>query len=532
VEERISGLHHITAIASDPQPNVDFYTGVLGLRLVKRTVNFDDPDSYHLYYGDAVGSPGTILTFFAWPGASRGRQGVGQAIAIALAIPNTSLSFWIDRLIERGIAFSGPEKRFGEQVLAMRDPDGLPIELIAQADPTEVMPWQDSGIPSEHAIRGAHSATIWVDAIDPTAALLTESLGLERKGEEDGRVRYQTREHVPGSILDVQPASGFWPGVISAGSIHHLAWRVPDDDAQASWRERLERLGLGVTPIVDRQYFHSIYFREPGNVLFEIATDTPGFATDEPVDGLGSELKLPAWLEPQRVAVEQRLPPIQIPSNGQRNSDEPEFSFAHRFVPVNEVDQAPTLLLLHGTGGDETDLLDVGRSLLPGANLLSPRGRVLENGMPRFFRRLAEGVFDREDLIGQTKALADFVTAAARHYGFDPKRVVAMGYSNGANIAGSLMLLHPSALAGAVLFRAMVPIEPSLVPNLSGVPVLLASARHDELVAPEETERLAALFRGFGARVTVAWQPGGHALTTDDLETARAWLSEQAFERT
>jgi predicted esterase/catechol 2,3-dioxygenase-like lactoylglutathione lyase family enzyme len=527
VTDRIHGLHHITAIASDPQPTVDFYTGVLGLRLVKRTVNFDDPDSYHLYFGDAIGSPGTILTFFAWPGASRGRQGVGQAIAIGLAIPSTSLGYWIDRLIQRGIAFSGPDKRFGEQVLVLRDPDGLPIELITQPDPPAIVPWQESGIPPEHVIRGTHSATILVNASEPTADLLTETLGLDRLGEEDGRVRYQTGEHVPGSILDVRAASGFWPGVMSAGTIHHLAWRVPDDDAQSRWREVLEPLGLGVTPVLDRQYFHSIYFREPGDVLFEIATDAPGFATDEPVDALGSDLKLPAWLEPRRAAIERHLPPIQIRSGMQQESAAPALSFIHRFISANEVDRAPTLLLLHGTGGNEDDLVEIGRLLLPEAHLLSPRGRVTEHGMPRFFRRLAEGVFDRDDLVRQTDALAEFVAGAAQRYEFDPNHIVAVGYSNGANIAGSLLLLHPTVLAGAVLFRPMVPLEPDVVPDLTDVPVLLGSALRDELVSPEETERLSALLKGFGADVTVAWQPGGHALTEADLDTARTWIAER-----
>ena len=529
MEERIRGLHHVTAIASDPQANIDFYSGVLGLRLVKRTVNFDDPSSYHLYYGDAVGSPGTILTFFAWPRGGRGNQGVGQAIAISLAIPRGSLGYWMHRLIERGVAYRGPERRFDEQVLVVHDPDGLPIELIAQANPPEVAPWEGSGIPAEHTIRGVHSATLWVTALEPSSELLSETLGLRQVGQEAGRVRYTTGDAtVPGHLLDLQSASGFWPGTEAVGTIHHLAWRTASDEEQLHWRQRLEDVEMSVTPVLDRQYFHSIYFREPGAVLFEIATDPPGFAIDETVETLGSQLMLPAWLEPQRAAIEMRLPSLRSADQPAAiSSPEPstELAFTHRYVAAEDAGNVPTLLLLHGTGGDETDLLPIGPMLLPEANLLSPRGRVLEHGMPRFFRRLAEGVFDLEDLIAQTNALAGFVEAAARHYGFDPNRVLAVGYSNGANIAASLLLLHPRVLTGAVLFRPMVPLEPSLVPDLTGVPAFISAARRDQIVEPEQTARLAALLEGFGAQVTIEWQPGGHALVAADVNAARRWIA-------
>jgi phospholipase/carboxylesterase/glyoxalase family protein len=243
---------------------------------------------------------------------------------------------------------------------------------------------------------------------------------------------------------------------------------------------------------------------------------------------------LPSWLEPQRADIEQHLPPLrsadQSPATPSPESAA-KLTFTHRFVPAEDARNAPTFLLLHGTGGDETDLLQLGHALFADANLLSPRGRVLEHGMPRFFRRLAEGVFDREDLIAQTNALADFVGAAAQHYGFDPNRVVAVGYSNGANIAASLLLLHPQVLAGALLFRPMVPLEPTLVPDLTDVPVFISAARRDEIVEPEQTERLAALLEGFGAQVTVEWQPGGHALVAGDVNVARGWITAQSLTR-
>jgi predicted esterase/catechol 2,3-dioxygenase-like lactoylglutathione lyase family enzyme len=526
VDARIPALHHITAIASDANANIDFYSGVLGLRLVKRTVNFDDPGSYHLYYGDASGTPGTILTFFVWPNGNRGRAGAGQATAIALAIPRSSLGYWMHRLIEQRIPYNGPERRFDEPVLVLHDPDGLTIELIGQTDAPDVAIWEGGAVPAEHAIRGVHSATIWVEGLAASAELLTQTLGFKRLGEQNGRVRYASADRsAPGHLLDLQSAAGFWKAATGTGAIHHLAWRTPDAAAQLDWRERIASAGLDVTPVLDRYYFQSIYFQEPGDVLFEIATDGPGFDVDEPVEQLCRQLMLPPWLETVRATIEDNLPKLR--RNEGPDMSTPELAFTHRFVAAPDVEHAPTLLLLHGTGGNEDDLLPLGPALMPGANLLSPRGRVLEHGMPRFFRRLAEGVFDQADLIGQTDALAEFVTAAAERYGFDPRQVLAAGYSNGANIAGSLLLRHPGVLDGAILFRAMVPFEPDDAPDLGSTPIFMSAACHDELIAPEQSEHLAALFERFGAQVTLVWQPGGHALTNGDLEAARAWLASR-----
>jgi predicted esterase/catechol 2,3-dioxygenase-like lactoylglutathione lyase family enzyme len=525
MDARIHGLHHVTAIASDPNANVEFYSGILGLRLVKRTVNFDDPGSYHLYYGDATGNPGTILTFFAWPGGQRGRSGAGQANALALAIPRSALGYWMHRLIEQRVTYKGPERRFDEPVLVLHDPDGLTIELIGQSDPPEVLSW-DGGVPAEHAIRGVHSATLWVEEPAASAMLLTEMFGFEQVGEDAGRVRYASDDPAaPGHLLDLQSATGFWPGKIGTGTIHHLAWRTPDEATQLSWRERLVDVGREVTEVLDRRYFRSIYFREPGGVLFEIATDGPGFTVDEAADQLGSRLVLPPWLEAERETIEEQLPPM---TSIDTPPSEPDLAFTHRFVAAPDTAHAPTLLLLHGTGGDENDLLPIGQMLLPDANLLSPRGRVLEQGMPRFFRRLAEGVFDEADLIEQTGALSEFVQAAAIRYQFDPTRVIAVGYSNGANIAGGLLLLHPGVLAGAILFRPMVPLEPAPASELSGIPILISAARRDQLIAPEQSSRLAELLERSGAQVTLIWQPGGHALTNADIDAAQEWLSARS----
>lgn len=308
--ETILGIHHITAIASDPQANIDFYTGVLGLRLVKVTVNFDDPGSYHFYYGDGQGSPGTILTFFAWPGAWQGRHGNGQVTVTSFAIPQGSLTFWRERLAANQVAVGGSHERFGEQLLSFMDGDGLQLELIETAVEDPARAWTGSGIPVEFAIRGFHSATLSETGYQRTAALLTEQMRFRAIGQEQNRFRYAIEKGGAGKTVDILCAPDGREGRVAAGTVHHIAWRTPDDAQQHAWLAEVTRLGYNVSPIMDRVYFHSIYFREPGGILFEIATDSPGFAIDEPLEHLGSGLKLPPWLEPQRAQIEAALPPV------------------------------------------------------------------------------------------------------------------------------------------------------------------------------------------------------------------------------
>jgi glyoxalase family protein len=309
---RFAGAHHVTAIAGDPQQNVGFYAGVLGLRLVKKTVNFDDPSSYHLYYGDAGGNPGTIMTFFSWPGAPRGRSGAGQIGATSFAVPEDSLGYWTERLVGHGVRFGSPTRRFDETVLAFEDPDGLAIEIVARSGlDGATSSWTGSTVPEEHAIRKISGVTLLEAAPDRTEELLSGFLGFEKVGEEDGRVRYATAGSE--SFADVLAVPDGTRGQTAVGTTHHVAWRAPDDETEESWREEAEARGLDVTPVLDRQYFHSIYFREPGGVLFEIATDPPGFAVDEDPDHLGEELKLPPWLERHRDRIEANLPPVRLP---------------------------------------------------------------------------------------------------------------------------------------------------------------------------------------------------------------------------
>lgn len=308
----LPGIHHVTAITGDAQRNVDFYVGLLGLRLVKKTVNFDDPGSYHLYYGDELGRPGSVMTFFVWPGGPRGRQGPGQVGATAFSVPAGSLAWWADRLEAAGARVERPVRRLGDEVVGFADPDGMRLELVAPARPDPRQPWAGGPVPEERAVCGFHSVTLGLVGQAETARLLTDTLGFRPAGADGPRARFTTGE--AGGVVDLLAQPDAPAGETAAGTVHHVAWRTPDDPSQLEWRETVAGAGCDVTPVLDRQYFHSIYFREPGGVLFEIATDLPGFTVDEPVERLGSALRLPRRLEPLRAELEVRLPAFTVPA--------------------------------------------------------------------------------------------------------------------------------------------------------------------------------------------------------------------------
>ncbi|HTE34578.1 MAG TPA: ring-cleaving dioxygenase [Chryseolinea sp.] len=308
MKNNILGIHHITAIASNAKRNFDFYTKVLGLRLVKKTVNFDDPGTYHFYFGDEVGTPGTILTFFPWEGMRAGKKGTGLATDIGYAIPNGSIAFWKQRFEGHNVKITATGKIFNEQYISIEDPDGLSLTLVETNDTRK--PWETAEVKADVALRGFHSITLTLRSIEATARILTDILGYRLETNEGDRHRYISDTVAFAAIVDLISAPLENPALNAAGTIHHLAFRVKDEATQMEYRKRIESDGLGITPKIDRNYFFSIYFREPGGVLFEIATDNPGFAVDEPVNELGKNLKLPAQYESHRAQIEEALPVI------------------------------------------------------------------------------------------------------------------------------------------------------------------------------------------------------------------------------
>jgi glyoxalase family protein len=311
--DNITGLHHITVIAGDPQENLDFYVGVLGMRLVKRTVNQDVPGTYHLFYADGAAHAGTDLTFFPWPDMEPGRVGVGLTVEVALAVPAGSLGFWGERLARHGVEAAGPATRFGEQVLTFADPHGLRVALVETADAREFTPWARSVVAEAYQVRGLHGVRLLERNAAPTVELLIETLGFREIGQEDGWRRFALAGSRSGRVLDVKEAAGERQGTWGTGSVYHIAWRVPDDATELRVQHRLQAAGRHPTQVIDRFWFKSVYFKEPGGALFEIATDGPGFGVDEPLDQLGGKLVLPPWLEPKRPAIEASLPPLRDP---------------------------------------------------------------------------------------------------------------------------------------------------------------------------------------------------------------------------
>lgn len=308
MSKRTMGIHHITAIVGHPQENVDFYAGVLGLRLVKQTVNFDDPGTYHLYFGNGGGKPGTIITFFPWPDAYKGKIGDGQVGVTSYVVPPGAMDFWEERLQKFNVAFTKME-RFGEQYLEFDDPHGLHLEIVERAE-GEVNTWTFGGVTPEFAIKGFGGATLLSARPDKTAELLEQVMGLEKAGVEGDFVRYRSAADI-GNIIDLKLTS-IGRGEMGVGTVHHIAWRAKDDGDQLDWQKYVAVNGYGVTPVQDRNYFNAIYFREHGEILFEIATDPPGFAHDESLETMGEELKLPKQYETHRETIENNLLPITV----------------------------------------------------------------------------------------------------------------------------------------------------------------------------------------------------------------------------
>ena len=308
---RITGLHHVTSIAGPAAENLEFYTSTLGMRLVKKSVNQDDPGTYHLFYADAEGTPGTDVTFFPWDAMAPGRKGTGLTVELALAVPGGSLDFWRSRLTKLAVKVGELEDRFGERALPITDPHGLELALVESADAREFAPWERSPVSAHLQIQGLHAVRLWEADRVATETFLTDVLGFAYAGDESGWRRYSLGGGGSGRLLELRERPGVRRGTWGRGSVHHVAWRVPDETVQHEVQVRVAEAGLRPTPVIDRFWFRSVYFREPGGALFEVATDGPGFAVDEDPSALGEQLVLPPWLEPKRDRIEAVLPALE-----------------------------------------------------------------------------------------------------------------------------------------------------------------------------------------------------------------------------
>ena len=502
-----TGLHHVTALTRRVQANVDFYAGFLGLRLVKQTAGFEDAAQLHLFYGDALGSPGSLVTFLVWEDGARGRIGLGQPAEIALAVPPASIGDWLTRAMAAQVPVEGPMREFGEAVLRLKDPDGITVKLVG-VDLPATAPLPDPIAPTR--LRGL---TLLSDQPQATAAFLAP-FGYRPAGTE-GAVRRLVSDR---DVLDIRDIVGFVPGIPGTGTVDHLALRAPDATAVDAMQETH---GAGrQTNLHDRKYFRSLYLREPGGVLVEYASDGPGMGVDEPSETLGQTLFLPPDDAERAEALRVSLPQFARP--GEERIPMRALNFVHRFHrPANP--DGTTLVLLHGTGGDESDLMPLAARIAPNATLLGVRGRSTEEGILRWFRRMDAVTYDQADIRTEAAAFADFVTEATRAYGLDPARLVFMGYSNGANLLGAVLQLHPGVVSRAILLRGIQVLEDAPEPDLTGARVLITTGERDPFgrMAPA----LVAALRKGGAEVAAPVLPADHRLAAQDSVQARDWLA-------
>ncbi|MBD8650774.1 VOC family protein [Rhizobium sp. CFBP 13726] len=514
-----SGLHHITAITRKIQANVDFYVGFLGLRLVKRTAGFEDAQQLHLFYGDGAASPGSIVTFLAWEDGSLGRVGHGAPSEISLEISPEAIGFWLTRALQYNIKLSGPAQEFGQPVLRLTDPDGIIVKLVGVEETGPWVWWPDGGIAEENAVRRLYGATILSEKPQETAEFLVVHMGLAVGSREGNIQRLVSDAH---DIVDVRDASGFWMSAPGTGAIDHIAFRATDRAAVEAVHAELAAADAGEMNIHDRQYFHSLYVREPGGSLIEFASDGPGFATDETVETLGRQLFIPNHFKGDREALKVMLPQFGLP--GEERVIYRDLPFVHRVHMPDNWD-GTTLVLMHGTGANETALLPLGRKVAPNALLIGLRGRSLDEGYPRFFRRLSQTTFDQKEIASEVEAFVGFIEDIGPAYGADPARTAFLGYSNGGNMIGATMQLYPEVIRRAVLLRSMNVLEDRPVVDLSGAEVLSLSATNDFYgpLAGEIEDRL----RTAGADVTARVLDANHGLDAEDEVIVHEWLKER-----
>lgn len=488
----ISGIHHITAICGTPHQNYDFYTRILGLKLVKKTVNFDDPGTYHLYYGDETGSPGSLLTFFPYEGGSAPTRGAGQVTRTSYAVAPGSLKTWEQRLAQQPVPIQF-EQRWGQEFLQFSDPHGMGLEIFEsiQAENQELKSI------------GGLVLTLAEPDVEATVELLKQ-LGYQPTQQNPTTKSVWTRMQLPDSaqFIDLHGIGMTQTRSGGPGTVHHLALRVANDSSQLEWRKFLLEQGFHVSPVMDRNYFHSIYFRGPGGVLYELATDPPGMTVDESPETLGQSLRLPPQYEGYRKTLERSLAPLEAP-----------------YQKWEKPGHFPMLVGLHGTGGDENDLIPLLEQLDPKAAHLTLRGQVSENGARRFFRRLREGVFDQQDLARRSQELHQYLTLQVAG------EKILVGYSNGANLAAHTMMYHPTTSSRAILLRPMLGWQPPQGVDLSHQHLLVLLGADDTMVSPESGRQLVKAFLELGAQVDVEEMPGGHSLTAADVRLAYRWLN-------
>ena len=510
-----SGIHHVTLITKNVQANVDFYVGFLGMRLVKRTGGYEDARQLHLFYGDYAATPGSLITFLVWQGGSAGQAGAGQVSELGLAVPQGSIGYWLERALTHQVKVEGTGHEFGETVLGLRDPDGVLVKLVSADVPALDMP--ESDIPAEHRVKRIRGVTLLSEVQEETVDFLSRTFGFA-KGAVEGPIQRLVSD--VGDVLDIRDAGGFWAGAPGTGTVDHVAVRAVDAAEVEAVEAELRKRNSSLTNLHDRNYFTSLYVREPGNVLIEMASDGPGFTLDEPLETLGEALFMPPdAADPEALKV--MLPQFGLP--GDERLVYRDLIYEHRFY-TPETPDGTVIMLLHGTGGDGSDLMPLAHKAAPDATLLGLRGRSTETGSRRWFRSYGPAIFDQKDIRFEAGALEAFFEEARGAYGLDDAGLVALGYSNGANLLGAAMLLHPGLVRRAVLLRPVMVLDQTPETRLDGVAVLVVLGERDAFRGAGE--RLAEALRTAGAEVSVQLVSGGHELGDADAALVGGWLRQ------
>ncbi len=531
------GIHHITAISSDAQDTIDFYSHILGLRLLKKTVNQDDTRTYHLFFGDAQGSPGMDLTFFPFKPVHQGMHGEGMVNKIMLAVPIGSLAFWRERLSAYSIAIHEDSKNaLGDQYLGFSDWDGQILQLVEsdRLNP-DAIPWETAEIKKNVAIVNFYGVEIEEVAAEPTARLLHELLGFSKiEVSEDIQAKdisvFENGQSEFANLIFLKSNSR-QRSVNAAGTVHHIAFRVPSDEVQLEVRKKAISLGLHPTEVIDRFYFKSVYMREPGGVLWEIATDEPGFTADEELDKLGTELALPPFLSAKRAQIESQLEPITKSENIKPKAKLKSLFRYAEFGPQPTDHVLPILFLLHGTGGDEYDLLGLlDEDVKNKYRLVSLRGNISEHGLNRFFRRFAPGKYDQESISQEAEKLQQFISTYRSAYKSDS--VSVLGFSNGANMILATLLLHSDTIANDM--KKVVLLHPADVleeesasrqHNLAQITFLVTYGKHDDMISQKESLQVVDLLKQTKAKVKSFDNGAGHNITREEQKAVITFLS-------
>ncbi|TCL75581.1 VOC family protein [Rhizobium sp. BK251] len=518
----VAGIHHVTLITRKVQANVDFYAGFLGLRLVKRTAGFEDATQLHLFYGDAAASPGSLITFLVWEDGAPGRAGFGQIGEISLAIDPASTGYWLTRALSFGLRPEGPLDEFGEPTLRLKDPDGVIVKLVGVAGLAPGAAVAGGEVAAEHSIRRIRGVTFLTETPDLTQAFLEKHFGYHFLSRTASITRLESSA---GDIVDVRNAQGFWTSAPGTGTVDHIAFRARDDEELEAVHRSLRSLNSSATNAHDRKYFRSLYVREPGGILIELATDAPGMTVDEPEAALGERLFIPDEASGRAEELKVVLPQFSMP--GEERVVYRDLPFVHRFFTPPDPDGS-VVVLLHGSGGNETTMMPLLHAALPRATLLGVRGRATEEGHPRWYRRITPISFDQDDIKSEADAFAAFIEGARKAYGLDPKKMIYAGYSNGANLLNSLALLHPHLVRRAILLRSMPVLNRPPSADLSDLDVLVVSGDQD--MYGRFAKPLAKLLKANGARVDFNMLPVGHEVGDPDVPLIRRWVAGESGE--